>query len=149
MLDAAAGKDAQGELEGAVREGSIADRVYAQERKASRAMHRLALIFFGALLIFCAVAWREGDSFFLRLATEALIMGGLALSVDILLRIRGSAKPGASSLPWARRLCLRPRDERRAAVILACAWCERRNRAPDGSRRWHHREQSPGACTSP
>ena len=35
--------------------------------------------------MFAAVAFLKGDVFFLRLATEALIFGGLALSVDLLL----------------------------------------------------------------
>jgi branched-chain amino acid transport system permease protein len=35
--------------------------------------------------VFAAVAFLKGDVFFLRLATEALIFGGLALSVDLLL----------------------------------------------------------------
>jgi branched-chain amino acid transport system permease protein len=88
MLDAAAGKDAQ-EGRKVTSGAAIADGVYAKERKAFRALHGLALVFFSALLVFAAVAWREGDSFFLRLATEALIMGGLAISVDILLGFAG------------------------------------------------------------
>ncbi len=45
----------------------------------------LAYLFFGAALVFAGVAALLGDVFFFRLATEALIFGGLALSVDILL----------------------------------------------------------------
>lgn len=49
--------------------------------------------FFGLLmlagLIFAGIATLTGDSFYLRLATEALILGGLALSVDILLGFTG------------------------------------------------------------
>lgn len=36
-------------------------------------------------LIFAAVAWAVGDIFYLRLATEALIFAGLAMSADLLL----------------------------------------------------------------
>jgi branched-chain amino acid transport system permease protein len=49
----------------------------------------LALLFFGLALLFAAGAYVAGDVFFLRLATEALILGGLALSVDLLLGITG------------------------------------------------------------
>ena len=45
----------------------------------------LAWLFFGLALLFAAVAGINGDVFFFRLATEALIFGGLALSVDLLL----------------------------------------------------------------
>lgn len=45
----------------------------------------LAAAFFGGALVFAALALLLGDVFFLRLATEALIFGGLALSVDLLL----------------------------------------------------------------
>ena len=40
-------------------------------------------------MIFAVIATISGDVFFLRLATEALIFGGLALSVDLLLGITG------------------------------------------------------------
>src|SRR5262245_65477525 len=56
---------------------------------AARANHALV----GALLIagfaFAAVGAALGDTFYLRLATEALIFGGLAISVDILLGYTG------------------------------------------------------------
>ena len=45
----------------------------------------LAIAFFTGALLFGAVALAMGDVFYLRLATEALIFGGLALSVDLLL----------------------------------------------------------------
>ncbi|MGH8857929.1 MAG: hypothetical protein ACREXG_07860, partial [Polaromonas sp.] len=45
----------------------------------------LAWLFFGLALLFAVVAGIKGDVFFFRLATEALIFGGLALSVDLLL----------------------------------------------------------------
>lgn len=50
-------------------------------------------VFFGILvivaLVFAAFACFSGDVFYLRLATEALILGGLALSIDILLGFTG------------------------------------------------------------
>ena len=45
----------------------------------------LAILFFAGALLFGATALALGDVFYLRLATEALIFGGLALSVDLLL----------------------------------------------------------------
>lgn len=45
----------------------------------------LAILFFAGALAFGATALALGDVFYLRLATEALIFGGLALSVDLLL----------------------------------------------------------------
>lgn len=49
------------------------------------AVRWLARGFFAFALAFAAVAAALGDVFFFRLATEALIFGGLALSVDLLL----------------------------------------------------------------
>ncbi len=53
--------------------------------RARDALSLLTLVFFAAALLFALVAKLVGDVFFLRLATEALIFGGLALSVDLLL----------------------------------------------------------------
>ncbi|MCB1439793.1 MAG: branched-chain amino acid ABC transporter permease [Nitratireductor sp.] len=54
---------------------------------------RVNHLFFGLLVIagivFALIGVANGDSFYLRLATEALILGGLALSVDILLGFTG------------------------------------------------------------
>lgn len=50
-----------------------------------KAVRWLAIVFFVGALCFAAFALLLGDVFFLRLATEALIFGGLALSVDLLL----------------------------------------------------------------
>ena len=69
--------------------GGVAARVYGRERQANRADRMLALIFFAGCLAFAAIEWVRGDIFFLRLATEALILGGLAISVDILLGFAG------------------------------------------------------------
>ncbi len=63
----------------------IADRLGL----SMRASHVLVAIFVGAALIFAAVGAAMEDTFFLRLATEALIFAGLALSVDILLGYTG------------------------------------------------------------
>lgn len=49
------------------------------------AVRWLALVFFGASVFFAMLGTWLGDSFYVRLATEALIFGGLALSVDLLL----------------------------------------------------------------
>lgn len=49
------------------------------------ALRWLAFLFFGLALLFAAIAASAGDMFFFRLGTEALIYGGLALSVDMLL----------------------------------------------------------------
>ena len=49
----------------------------------------LALLFLVVALIFAVVAKTLDDTFYLRLATEALIFGGLALSVDLLLGCTG------------------------------------------------------------
>lgn len=54
-----------------------------------RASHVLVAVFVAAALIFAAIGAAMGDTFFLRLATEALIFAGLALSVDILLGYTG------------------------------------------------------------
>jgi branched-chain amino acid transport system permease protein len=56
---------------------------------AMRASHALAALFVIFCLVFAFLAWRAGDVFYLRLATEALIFAGLALSVDILLGYTG------------------------------------------------------------
>ena len=54
----------------------------AQVPSASR---YFTVLFFSGALVFALGAGILGDVFFLRLATEALILGGLALSVDLLL----------------------------------------------------------------
>lgn len=56
---------------------------------AMRASHLLFGLLALACFVFAALAWRTGDVFYLRLATEALIFAGLALSVDILLGYTG------------------------------------------------------------
>lgn len=60
----------------------------------ARPTHRLAQVFFGLALVFTAVAVPLGDTFFLRLGTEALIFSGLAMSVDLLLGFTGMLSLG-------------------------------------------------------
>jgi branched-chain amino acid transport system permease protein len=50
-----------------------------------RALQLLTWLFFAGALVFAAIAAALGDEFYFRLATEALIFGGLALAVDVLL----------------------------------------------------------------
>ncbi|MEY4713575.1 MAG: hypothetical protein RIS88_3025, partial [Pseudomonadota bacterium] len=57
----------------------------ANAGRPNDALRWIAAAFFLSALAFGLVAWAVGDVFFLRLATEALIFGGLALSVDLLL----------------------------------------------------------------
>ncbi|MEZ5751963.1 MAG: branched-chain amino acid ABC transporter permease [Paracoccaceae bacterium] len=54
-----------------------------------RANHVLFAILFMAALVFGVMASLTGERFYLRLATEALILSGLALSIDILLGFTG------------------------------------------------------------
>jgi branched-chain amino acid transport system permease protein len=56
---------------------------------ATRANHALLGGLLAAGLAFAAIGAALNDTFYLRLATEALIFGGLALSVDILLGYTG------------------------------------------------------------
>jgi branched-chain amino acid transport system permease protein len=56
---------------------------------AMRASHVLLAVLVAAALIFAAVGAALNDTFYLRLATEALIFAGLAISVDILLGYTG------------------------------------------------------------
>jgi len=65
--------------------GQIIDRLGI----AMRASHILVAVFVAASLVFAGIGAAMGDTFFLRLATEALIFAGLALSVDILLGYTG------------------------------------------------------------
>lgn len=55
----------------------------------ARANHGLALCLGIACIVTASIGYAIGDTFYLRLATEALIFGGLALSVDILLGYTG------------------------------------------------------------
>jgi branched-chain amino acid transport system permease protein len=57
--------------------------------RSMRASHVLVAVLVLASLVFAAVGISIGDTFYLRLGTEALIFAGLALSVDILLGYTG------------------------------------------------------------
>jgi len=57
--------------------------------RSMRASHVLVAVLIAAGLAFAALGAAMGDTFYLRLATEALIFAGLALSVDILLGYTG------------------------------------------------------------
>lgn len=57
--------------------------------RSMRASHVLAAVLVAASLGFAAFGAAIGDTFYLRLGTEALIFAGLALSVDILLGYTG------------------------------------------------------------
>lgn len=59
-----------------------------------RASHLLALLFVLASLGLAAVGAATGDTFYLRLGTEALIFAGLALSIDLLLGYSGALSLG-------------------------------------------------------
>lgn len=63
--------------------------VQQRERAARNALRYLAYLFIALALVFAAVAGMNGDVFFYRLATEALIFGGFAMSVDLLLGFTG------------------------------------------------------------
>lgn len=69
--------------------GSAAARARAHDRREYGALRLAAFVFFAGAALFGLAFWARGDTFFLRLATEALIYGGLALSVDILLGYAG------------------------------------------------------------
>lgn len=61
---------------------------------AMRASHLLALFLVLVSLTLAAVGAAAGDTFYLRLGTEALIFAGLALSVDLLLGFSGALSLG-------------------------------------------------------
>ncbi|MBZ0147911.1 MAG: branched-chain amino acid ABC transporter permease [Pseudorhodoplanes sp.] len=57
--------------------------------RSMRASHVLVAMLVVASLVFAAIGAAMNDTFYLRLATEAMIFAGLALSVDILLGYTG------------------------------------------------------------
>lgn len=65
--------------------GALRALVDAGERSVGGARRVLAAFFVVIALAFAVIAAATGDKFFFRLATEALIYAGLALSVDLLL----------------------------------------------------------------
>lgn len=62
--------------------------------QSMRASHWLALLLVLAALGLAAIGATTGDTFYLRLGTEALIFAGLALSVDLLLGYSGALSLG-------------------------------------------------------
>lgn len=68
---------------------ALGAEVARRESVARNALHAAAWAFVALALAFAACAAWAGDKFFFRLATEALIFGGLALAVDILLGYTG------------------------------------------------------------
>jgi branched-chain amino acid transport system permease protein len=63
--------------------------VEAQERIQFRGQDLFAGLFVALALAFAVFAGASGDTFFFRLATEALILAGLAMAVDVLLGYTG------------------------------------------------------------
>ncbi|MGE3712209.1 MAG: branched-chain amino acid ABC transporter permease [Hyphomicrobiaceae bacterium] len=68
---------------------SAGERAHTHERAEWRGLRIAAFVFFASAVLFGLIFWMQGDKFYLRLATEALIFGGMALSVDILLGFGG------------------------------------------------------------
>jgi branched-chain amino acid transport system permease protein len=91
------------------------------------ASHVLAVVLAAAALAFAAIGAASGDSFYLRLATEALIFAGLALSVDILLGYTGllslgqALHFGAGAYVSALVLIVMPSFWAAMGAALACA----------------------------
>src|SRR5260370_17138632 len=91
------------------------------------ASHVLAAMLVAAALVFAAVGAAIGDTFYLRLATEALIFSGLALSVDILLGYTGLLSLGQAlyfgmgAYLSALVLMVVPSFCPAMGVVLACA----------------------------
>lgn len=81
--------DVAGAPQSAGTQGAVSVRAQAYDRLHWRAPNIAALIFFAAAALFGLLYGLKGDTFFLRLATEALIFGGVALSVDVLLGLTG------------------------------------------------------------
>jgi len=68
---------------------SILQAVRRRDHIARNASQGFAFLFVGLALAFTLVAAPSGDTFYFRLATEALIYAGLAMSVDLLLGFTG------------------------------------------------------------
>ena len=67
------------------------------QSKAIRLIEILLLVSAVALFVIGSIL---GDTFFLRLATESLIFGGLAMSVDLLLGIVGLLSLGQAPVSY-------------------------------------------------
>lgn len=92
---------------------------------AMRVSHALAIGLLSLCLVFAFAAAVMGDVFYLRLATEALIFAGLALSVDILLGYTGLLSLGQALYfglgAYASAVALRNGYSFAASVSLAFA----------------------------
>jgi branched-chain amino acid transport system permease protein len=64
-------------------------RVRDSEKRSLRSLRLIAATFTLCAIIFAFVAFALDDTFYLRLASEALILAGMAISVDLLLGICG------------------------------------------------------------
>lgn len=113
-----------------------------------RASWVLVALLVAAAIVFAVVAASTGDRFYLRLATEALIFAGLALSVDILLGYTGAPVPRPGALFRARRLRLRARPQR-YGVLLAGHGGRVRCRQRGRSRGRSHRQPCPWRLLRP
>ena len=60
-----------------------------RESAARNALRYFAYLFIALALVFALIAWINDDVFYFRLATEALIFGGFAMGVDLLLGFTG------------------------------------------------------------
>ncbi|MGL4260159.1 MAG: branched-chain amino acid ABC transporter permease [Afipia sp.] len=65
-----------------------------EQSRSIRVSHAFLLLFCACALVAAAIGAVSGNSFYLRLATEALILAGLALSVDLLLGYTGALSLG-------------------------------------------------------
>jgi branched-chain amino acid transport system permease protein len=63
--------------------------IYGRERAARNALRYFAYLFVILSLVFAVNGWIRDDVFYFRLATEALILGGFAMGVDLLLGFTG------------------------------------------------------------
>ncbi len=92
--------------------------------KQINSLRLLAVLFFAISCVFAFIATVVEDVFFLRLATEAMIFGGLALSVDLLLGITGLLPLGQALFfgfgAYAAALILKNWTVSIWLVLLAC-----------------------------
>lgn len=64
-------------------------RVRGAERRSASALRQIAWVLFAAGMLFAIAGHLLGDTFYLRLGSEALIFAGMAISVDLLVGISG------------------------------------------------------------
>jgi len=69
---------------------SLLIRVHTEEKRSLNALRLICVFFTLAGLVFAVIAFALDDIFYLRLASEALILAGMAISVDLLLGISRS-----------------------------------------------------------